>query len=41
MHELMRWEHHKCPVNEGLLDEMCISGTSDEIVFVFRNKNLK
>lgn len=39
MHELSSWQHYKYPVNSDLLEEMCISNSKEETVFVFRNQN--
>ncbi|XP_052893798.1 DNA repair and recombination protein RAD54B-like [Anopheles moucheti] len=37
MQELMRWEHHRSPVSESVLEQLGLSRTVDEIVFLFRN----
>uniref|UniRef100_A0A182QQS1 DNA repair and recombination protein RAD54-like n=1 Tax=Anopheles farauti TaxID=69004 RepID=A0A182QQS1_9DIPT len=37
MQELMRWEHHRSPVSERVLQEAGLSRCADEIVFLFRN----
>uniref|UniRef100_A0A182PII7 DNA repair and recombination protein RAD54-like n=1 Tax=Anopheles epiroticus TaxID=199890 RepID=A0A182PII7_9DIPT len=37
MQELMRWEHHRSPVSESVLDQLGLSRCAEEIVFLFRN----
>uniref|UniRef100_A0A182MLU3 DNA repair and recombination protein RAD54-like n=1 Tax=Anopheles culicifacies TaxID=139723 RepID=A0A182MLU3_9DIPT len=37
MQELMRWEHHRSPVSESVLEQLGLSRCVDEIVFLFRN----
>ncbi|XP_058066035.1 DNA repair and recombination protein RAD54B-like [Anopheles bellator] len=37
MQELMRWEHHRAPVSESVLEQLGLSRCSDEVVFLFRN----
>ncbi|XP_058460266.1 DNA repair and recombination protein RAD54B-like [Malaya genurostris] len=38
MQELMRWEHHRVPVRNDILEELSLTACSEEIVFLFRNK---
>uniref|UniRef100_A0A182I6R6 DNA repair and recombination protein RAD54-like n=2 Tax=Anopheles arabiensis TaxID=7173 RepID=A0A182I6R6_ANOAR len=37
MQELMRWEHHRSPVSERVLEQLGLARSADEIVFLFRN----
>ncbi|XP_049290349.1 DNA repair and recombination protein RAD54B-like [Anopheles funestus] len=37
MQELMRWEHHRSPVSESVLEQLGLSRCVDDIVFLFRN----
>uniref|UniRef100_A0A182JRP2 DNA repair and recombination protein RAD54-like n=1 Tax=Anopheles christyi TaxID=43041 RepID=A0A182JRP2_9DIPT len=37
MQELMRWEHHRSPVSERVLEQLGLSRCADEVVFLFRN----
>uniref|UniRef100_A0A1B0D5V6 DNA repair and recombination protein RAD54-like n=1 Tax=Phlebotomus papatasi TaxID=29031 RepID=A0A1B0D5V6_PHLPP len=37
MSDLMQWEHHSRPIKEKLLEELCLSHSADDIVFLFRN----
>ncbi|ETN66628.1 DNA repair and recombination protein RAD54 [Anopheles darlingi] len=37
MQELMRWEHHRSPVSESVMEQLGLSGCSEEVVFLFRN----
>ncbi|XP_052859722.1 DNA repair and recombination protein RAD54B-like [Anopheles cruzii] len=37
MQELMRWEHHRSPVSESVLEQLGLSRCSDKVVFLFRN----
>ncbi|XP_055605954.1 DNA repair and recombination protein RAD54B-like [Uranotaenia lowii] len=37
MQELMRWEHHRQPIAQEVLEELALHGSAEEIVFLFRN----
>uniref|UniRef100_A0A182T6G6 DNA repair and recombination protein RAD54-like n=1 Tax=Anopheles maculatus TaxID=74869 RepID=A0A182T6G6_9DIPT len=37
MQELMRWEHHRSPVSERVLEQLGLSRCADEVIFLFRN----
>uniref|UniRef100_A0A182FEL9 DNA repair and recombination protein RAD54-like n=2 Tax=Anopheles albimanus TaxID=7167 RepID=A0A182FEL9_ANOAL len=37
MQELMRWEHHRSPVSESVMEQLGLSQCSEEVVFLFRN----
>ncbi|KFB43941.1 AGAP006945-PA-like protein [Anopheles sinensis] len=37
MQELMRWEHHRSPVSESVLEQLGLSRCTEDIVFLFRN----
>ncbi|XP_058833751.1 DNA repair and recombination protein RAD54B-like [Topomyia yanbarensis] len=39
MQELMRWEHHRSPVRNDVLEELSLTECSEGIVFLFRNKS--
>lgn len=37
MHELMQYEHYMEPIEESLLEELCLGDAKDIIKFIFRN----
>ncbi|XP_050094783.1 DNA repair and recombination protein RAD54B-like [Anopheles aquasalis] len=37
MQELMRWEHHRSPVSESVMEQLGLARCSEEVVFLFRN----
>lgn len=37
MHELMQYEHYMAPIEESLLEELCLKDAIDIIKFIFRN----
>uniref|UniRef100_A0A1Q3EZ06 DNA repair and recombination protein RAD54-like n=1 Tax=Culex tarsalis TaxID=7177 RepID=A0A1Q3EZ06_CULTA len=37
MQELMRWQHHRAPVRQQVLEELSLQSCLEDIVFLFRN----